>query len=512
MPDKAKMKNEKSGLNSAELSALFESSLSRIILLTCRAVRNDAGEIGDWLLLATDAADAANAPAGEQPLAGLNLIELFGTEKPLPAIIEQARTTLTTGKTSRFETCSPWNGKSFSMAMVPSGPDQLFLAAVDVTDQQARDEALLALRQADRQKDEFLAMLAHELRNPLGPIRNAVHMLGLTGSQDPFFQRQRNLIERQVAHISRLLDDLLDVSRITRGQISLKKSFLNVADILSQAVEIADPLLSYRRQSLRFTPPPAGLRVEGDFDRLVQVVGNLLTNASKFTPEGGRIWLEADQEDKTAVIRVRDTGIGITPEALPHVFDLFVRADHSPEQNRGGLGIGLTIVRSIVLMHGGTVEARSAGLGKGSDFSVRLPALPKIPSKLQVQFGGLETQPSGQKRILIVDDVTDAADSLAEIIRFWGYEARTAYSGTGAVEIASAFRPDVILLDIGLPGMNGYEVAKHFLDSFGNAVEIIALTGYGRDADLENTRQAGFRRHLVKPVNLHELQRLLQEN
>jgi CheY-like chemotaxis protein len=371
----------------------------------------------------------------------------------------------------------------------------------DITE---RKKAETALRDADQRKDEFLAMLAHELRNPLAPIRSAVQVLQAIRPRDPSLDWPQQIIDRQVQHLTRLVDDLLDVSRITHNRVQLVKEPVEVASVLSRAVETMQPLVDARRQRLTVSYPGGPLRVEGDPTRLAQVVGNLLHNAAKFTPEEGQIWLEARDEDQRAVIRVRDTGIGIPPTMLLEIFELFTQVDRSLDRSQGGLGIGLTLVKHLVEMHGGKVAASSAGLGQGSEFVVSLPSLPQsfgVP-----QISSASPPAPGARKVLIVDDNIDAADSLARILVLRGHEAHTAYDGLQAIERAKALRPDVVLLDIGLPGSNGYEVAKRLREELEEeAMVIIALTGYGGKEDRRRTVAAGFDYHLVKPVDVETL-------
>jgi len=379
--------------------------------------------------------------------------------------------------------------------------------AIDITERLQMEEAL---KEADRRKDEFLAMLAHELRNPLAPIRNAVQILRLVGPAAPSIQQARDLIERQVIHLVRLVDDLLDVSRITRGKITLQKEAVDLAAVIASAVESSRPLIDARRHDLKLSLPAEMLRVQGDPTRLSQVLMNLLNNAAKYTPEGGHLALSAKAEDGQAVIRVTDDGVGIAPELLPRVFDLFIQAERSLDRSQGGLGIGLTLVRSLVQMHGGTVEAHSAGLGKGSEFVVRLPLLVEKMKSDAAAPGGAEASPAVARRLLVVDDNKDAADSLAALLKLLGNDVRTAYDGPSAVKIALEYHPDLLLLDIGLPGMDGYEVARRLRrePSFGGTV-FVALTGYGGDGDRQRSEETGFFAHLVKPVEFTVLQQLL---
>ena len=372
-----------------------------------------------------------------------------------------------------------------------------------------------SLAEADKRKDEFLAMLAHELRNPLAPVRNAMAVLRLAGPNEAILQRQRKIIERQVTHMARLLDDLLDVSRITQGKITLQRQPLALLDVLAHAAEVAAPVIEGRCHQLHLNLPPAGLRVEGDLDRLAQVVGNLLTNAAKYTPEGGQIWLEATRENGHAVVRVRDNGVGIAPEMLPRVFELFAQADRSLDRSQGGLGIGLTMVQSLVEMHGGRVEARSGGHGQGCEFMVSLPALPAeadethSAQELPAEHGHEATV---RRRVLVVDDVVDSAETLADLLRLWGHEVKTVHTGPEALAVVCRFLPEVILLDIGLPGMSGYEVARRMRAAPEVAGStIVAMTGYGQDEDQFRSRAAGFHHHLIKPVDLDRLQALIQD-
>lgn len=375
------------------------------------------------------------------------------------------------------------------------------------TQAQERSDALI---EDDRHKDEFLAMLAHELRNPLAPIRNAVHVLHFAGGSEPILQRQRDIIERQVTHMAHLLDDLLDVSRITRGKIVLKREPVHLTDVLVHAIETTAPVVESRRHVLTVTMPPDDLRVDGDADRLVQMIGNLLVNAAKYTDEGGQIWLEAVREGEEAVIRVRDTGLGIDPSMLPRVFDLFAQGDHSLARTQGGLGIGLTMVKYLAAMHGGQVEARSSGCGHGSEFIIRLPYLAdETLAQVAIAAQDAVIPETSSHRILVVDDMEDARTSLAELLELLGNEVRTTANGPAALESARTWRPEVVLLDIGLPGMDGLEVARCLRAEHGDSMLLIALTGYAQQSDRQRTRKAGFNHHLGKPVNINTLRLLL---
>ncbi|WP_020160228.1 MULTISPECIES: hybrid sensor histidine kinase/response regulator [Methylobacter] len=378
----------------------------------------------------------------------------------------------------------------------------------DVTERKRPEEAL---READRRKDEFLAMLAHELRNPLAPIRNAVQLMKEQDfSANPMLEWICNVIGRQASHMARLLDDLLDVARTMQGKISLKIEPFNLTEIVDSAVETCGPLIKDRQQKLEILRPIPPLWVKGDHLRLAQVLSNLLNNASRYTDEGGLITLSVSQEEAMAVIKVRDTGIGIAPEMLPHIFDLFTQADGSLSHSRGGLGVGLTLVRRLVEMHGGTASAASAGIGQGSEFTVHLPLVSDVQYKA-VEPARAESQPLCAKlRILVVDDYPDALESLSMLLQAEGHDVDTANCGVKAVERAQAFRPQVVLLDIGLPDLDGYEVAQRLreLPETQQAV-LVALTGYGQPEDRARSKRAGFDHHLLKPVDPDVLADLL---
>jgi signal transduction histidine kinase/DNA-binding response OmpR family regulator len=367
------------------------------------------------------------------------------------------------------------------------------------------------IQEADRRKNEFLAMLAHELRNPLAPIRTAVEILRLRGRDLGRLESARDVIERQVTQLARLVDDLLDVSRVTSGKIRLQIQPLEMAAVIAHALETARPLFEARRQKLTVDLPPAKLWVMADLARLSQVLANLLNNAAKYTEEGGRVSLSARSEDGEIVVRVRDTGIGIPKEALPIVWELFTQVDRSLDRSQGGLGIGLTVVRRIVELHGGRVEALSDGPGRGSEFVVRLPSYQTGRNELEGQDGGaMKTKLKTASTVLVVDDNVDAAEMIAELLALTGHDARVAHDGPSAIALAQEIEPDVVLLDIGLPGMNGYEVAKQLraIPSIEKAL-LIAVTGYGQDSDRQRTHEAGFDHHLVKPVKPDHLLELI---
>ena len=378
--------------------------------------------------------------------------------------------------------------------------------SADVTDRRRIEQAL---RDSDRRKDEFLAMLGHELRNPLAVIALAMDLLRLRLPADSALHEVREAAQRQTRILMRLVDDLLDSARITTGKMVLKRGRLSVHDVVQAALETSRPDLQAHQHHLVVEEPAKDLQVEGDEVRLVQVVANLLNNAARYTPDGGRIAVCIEREDSLAVIRVRDNGIGIAPDKLCSLFDLFVQGSESARGRGAGLGLGLSLVKRLVELHGGTVEAHSAGPGKGAEFTVRVPLAPEMPQAKAVAQSGRRASATSQ-RVLIVDDNADARNSLANVLRVLGHEVRVAPDGASGVAAARDFRPQVVLLDIGLPDMDGYEVAKRIRAlPFGGEPRIVAASGYGELPDA--VRAAGMDAYLVKPLDLGKLQQLFEE-
>jgi PAS domain S-box-containing protein len=368
------------------------------------------------------------------------------------------------------------------------------------------------LEEQGRHLTEFLAMLAHELRNPLAPIRNAVAIIGAQKELPPAVTWSRDVIERQATQLARLVDDLLDVSRITRGKLRLVAEPLDLAVALHRAVEASRPLIEARHHRLYEQLPPSPMPVHGDLTRLTQVFLNILNNAAKYTPEGGEIRLSGGLEGNDVVVRVRDNGVGIAPALLERVFDLFAQGDRTLDRSEGGLGIGLTLARRIVALHGGQIAARSPGAGKGSEFEVRLPRLQAAAQPAERDARGQAPHVHGPRRaILVVDDNVDSANSMAMLLRMSGHHVEVAHDGPSALDRVSSRNPDIVLLDIGLPGMNGYEVAEEMRarDRKGHHLRIYAMTGYGQPQDRERSLESGFDGHLVKPVLPDELFRLI---
>ena len=388
-------------------------------------------------------------------------------------------------------------------------PELILLAVEDVSEIRERADELA---EANRHKDEFLATLAHELRNPLAPIRNAVQYLGMDGLTERDVKTGRDVISRQVTVMVRLIDDLLDVSRISRNKLDIRKQRVVLASILESAVESSRPLINECGHELTIRLPPEPLDLDADPIRLAQVFLNLLNNAAKYTKRGGHIWLTADREGSNAVVSVRDNGIGIPSDMLPRIFERFTQVDRSLERSQGGLGIGLTLVRRLLDLHDGTIEARSNGPDQGSEFVVRLPLI-QPPLELPPTSDGPKAASLSGSRILVVDDNKDAADSLGMLLRLKGNDLRTANDGLEAVEVAETFRPELVLLDIGLPKLNGYDVARRIRQQpWGRDVILVALTGWGQDEDRRRSQEAGFNFHVVKPVELTVLEGLLAES
>jgi signal transduction histidine kinase/CheY-like chemotaxis protein len=382
----------------------------------------------------------------------------------------------------------------------------VFVLGNDVTERRQMEQAL---RDSDRRKDEFLAMLAHELRNPLAPIRHATELIARTAPPDPRAQLAIGMVRRQVTQLTRLVDDLLDVSRITQGRIELKTESVDLGQIVDQALEsVAGPLRERQHEVVRSTSAEP-LQIEGDRARLVQCLVNLLANAAKYTDPGGRIEIETRAEGDSAVIVVADNGVGIPPTLLPRIFDLFVQSERTLDRAQGGLGIGLSLVKRMVEMHAGTISATSQGVGRGARFEIRLPRSLRTGAAAPASEAQRE---HARRRVLIVDDNVDAADSLAMVLKLEGHSVEQAYAAGEALRIAAAFEPEIVLLDIGLPEVDGYEIARRLREIPAlRAVKLVALTGYGQAEDRARTHAAGFDLHLVKPVDFAALARGFDE-
>ena len=417
----------------------------------------------------------------------------------------------TSGQSERFEFPADSLNRYYDVYAFRIGEPKDHQVAVlfhDISDRKRHERAL---HEADRRKDEFLAMLAHELRNPLAPIRNGLHILRLSEGDRRASDRVVPMMQRQVDHMVRLVDDLLEVSRITSGKIELRQGRVDLASALQSAVETSKPLLDASRHRLTIELPGAPLVVEADAVRLSQVIANLLNNAAKYTDDEGRIEISAFADGGEAVVTVADNGTGISPEMLPRVFDLFTQAERSHHRAQGGLGIGLTMVRSLVEMHGGRVEAASAGPGQGSRFTVRLPLAAAVATSTASE-APTPRPVLTPRRVLVVDDNADAADSLRDLLELLGLDARAVNHGESGLASLDTFQPHLVLLDIGMPGMDGYEFARHIrARPGGERIKLVAISGWGQEEDYARSREAGLDGHLVKPVRLEALERLLHE-
>jgi PAS domain S-box-containing protein len=397
------------------------------------------------------------------------------------------------------------SGRTYDATDVTAAEDLARRAVVAI--ENAR--LLETLQESNRRKDEFLATMAHELRNPLAPIRNGVQILRDRGDSETDRAWAINVIDRQARQMTRLVDDLLDVSRLTRGKVALRREPVALADVLHGALEAVRPLLEEREHSLSLRIPDAAIPLDADPTRLAQIFLNLLNNAARYTPPRGRIELTVERSESCAMVSVKDNGIGISTDLLPRVFEPFAQADASLERSDGGLGIGLTLVERLVALHGGTVEARSEGVGQGSTFVVRMPIAPEVEMSL-TQAAPAARNAFAARRILIVDDNRDAADSLGMLLKMLGNQVRTARDGLEAVGAAEEFHPDVVLLDIGLPKLNGYEAARRIrAQRGGDGMLLVAMTGWGQPEDRRRSREAGFDHHMTKPVEFNDVKELL---
>jgi PAS domain S-box-containing protein len=402
---------------------------------------------------------------------------------------------------------------SLTVSPIRNAEGRIIGASKVARDVSERKRVLEALEEANRAKGDFLALLAHELRNPLAPLRNGLEVMRLAPGDSDAVAKTWAMMDRQLSHLVRLIDDLLDVSRINRQKLELRRSRVLLADVLSSAVETARPAIDHAGHELTVSLPPEPVHLDADLTRLAQVFANLLHNSAKYTDRGGRIWLTAARDAEGVSVTIRDTGIGIPAHALPTLFDMFSQVDRALERSTGGLGIGLALVKGLVEAHGGTVEAASPGPGQGATFTVRLPVLetraePPLEPPAEEGQGSL----SSKRRILVVDDHADSASSLAVMLRLLGNEVRIARDGIEAVELARELRPQVVLMDIGMPRLNGYDATRRIREQpGGDAVVIIALTGWGQDADRVESKEAGCDGHLVKPVALPDLEKLLAE-
>jgi signal transduction histidine kinase/CheY-like chemotaxis protein len=478
----------------AQLQAVFEHPTDLNAIL--KAERDASGAIVDWIYV--------NANRNVGVLLGRPRSDVIGRRMSeiVPDRADEGFATckhvLESREIVRYE--SEFGGRDLVVTLFAAGTEYVVSSAQDTTEQRKLQRELL---ESDRRKDEFLAMLAHELRNPVAPIANAAEVLSrLVPLQNQ--QALVGIIQRQAVHLGRLLDDLLDVARITQGRIELRREVIDVVACVRLAIETAEPLIRSKAHQLTLTQMLDPIYVSADKVRLAQCIANVVINAAKYTDDGGELRIRPYLDGQGAAVEIADNGIGIAPEFLPRIFDLFAQSERGLDRSQGGLGVGLTVCKQVVEMHGGSIVANSAGVGRGSTFTIRLPLAEPPATAPPV----VTPQPHTSQRVLIVDDNRDAADSLAMLLRLEGRETLSAYSGEEALRALRPFNPQLVLLDIGLPGLDGYEVARR-LKAIAPALHVIALSGYAQLEDRQRSAAAGFDAHLVKPVDLEALKRAL---
>lgn len=479
----------------------------------------NAGRLGSWELdLGSgllNCSDLCKANFGRPSAAPFTYEDLIGSIHPEDR--EHVRSAISDSVTGRadfdveFRNLWPdgtahWVLVRGRVAHAPAGePAKIAGVSMDVTERKLAEEQL---KDAAARKDDFIALLAHELRNPLAPIRNGLNVMRLAGADDEAVREIREIMDRQITHMVRLIDDLLDLSRINRNKMDLRLSRVTLAEAVDGALETARPIIDAGQHSLEVSIPDRPIYLEADLMRLAQVFSNLLTNSAKYTRRGGKIWLIAEERGGEVTISVRDSGIGIPAEALDNIFDMFSQLDRSVERTTGGLGIGLALVKGLVEMHGGKVIAESGGEGRGSTFSVTLPVAEALADRVSAL--DVDGRPEARRRILVVDDSRDSASSLARVLELMGNDVRTAHDGREGIDVASEFIPEVVLMDVGMPRMGGLEATRQIrAQEWGRDMLIIALTGWGQEQDRERSRDAGCDAHLVKPVDLDALEKLL---
>jgi signal transduction histidine kinase/CheY-like chemotaxis protein len=490
--------------STAKYRTLFETISEAVAI--CRMIYAEDGTPRDFRFLEVSPSFVRQTAARDAP--GRTIRDFDPEIEQM--LLDHCQNAIVTREAQHFELFNQRFALWLDMHVYPladPGGDQFALVFNNIG---ARKRAEHELREAGRRKDEFLAILAHELRNPLAPIRNSLEILKMTAGESVSAARVSHMLERQVDYMVRLIDDLMEISRITRGKIELRREPVDVGEVVARAVEISQPQIEAGRHTIDVSLPQVPVEIDGDPVRLTQVIANLLNNAAKYTDAGGRLGIDVAREAEWVRVTVRDNGIGIAPDMLPRVFDLFAQGHGSDNRARGGLGIGLTLVKTLVELHGGAVQAKSEGLGLGSEFTFRLPlrasanAVAAKPAEMaQV------TSPTGH--VVVADDNRDAAESLATLLRLLGAEVDVAFNGPDALAVIQRTRPEVAFIDIGMPGMNGHEVAQRVRgDPTCSDVTLIALTGWGQESDRERSRLAGFDHHLVKPAQFQAIQAMLE--
>jgi PAS domain S-box-containing protein len=481
---------------------LFDNLGESLVVYTI--VRDGSGEIVDWVVDDANEEMLRRTGATLDRLRGRRASELFGADAIAP-YVARSRRVLATGRGETFEEAFAWDGRHYLTSMFVLDHWHVVTASVDVTE---RVRADAALRESDRRKTEFLGMLSHELRNPLAPIRSALDVLDRVPMASAQAARAREVIARQADHLTHLVDDLLDMTRISRGQISLHRERVDLGDLLRRAAEDHRSTLAARRIALEVRCTEEPLPVHADPTRLAQVLGNLLSNAAKFSECGGHVGVSVSRDGEDAVLSVRDDGMGIDPALLPRVFEPFVQADDGLPRTRGGLGLGLSLVRALVEMHGGSIRAASGGIGRGAEFVVTIPLAAAVAPSLRPIRDALSG--AGPRRILVIEDNADAAEMMRELLETADHAVEVANDGRAGLDRARSMHPDVVLCDIGLPEMDGYEVARA-LRSDPSLAEtfLVAVSGYALPDDLARASEAGFDRHLAKPITLEQLSSVL---
>lgn len=498
--------------NEVKYRLLFHNMLDG--LAHCRMLFDEGGRPIDFVYL--DVNESFVRLTGLKDVVGKRATEVIpGIRESNPELFEIYGRVASTGQPEKFETYLKPLGIWFSIAVYSPKQDHFVAVFDNITQRKQAEEDLRKseadLKEADRRKDEFLAMLSHELRNPLAPIRNSLTIMQRAAPGGDQAKRAQQTIDRQTAHMTRLIDELLDVTRISRGRIELQREPLDFCDLVWRTVEDHRSLFAKKGVGLDVHAVGHRVWVNGDPTRLAQVLGNLLQNAAKFTARGGTtsVSVEADRSAGEVLLHVRDTGVGVSAELLPHLFEPFTQADKTLDRSRGGLGLGLTLVKSLVELHGGRVEGQSSGEGTGSEFTVRLPFLRQDDERASAGLT-VEPGPPRRQRVLVIEDNVDAAESLGDALQLSGYEVAVAFNGSQGIEKAHQFKPDVVFCDIGLPGMDGYQVARAFRsDATLRGVLLAALTGYAGPEDQQRAAEAGFARHLAKPASLQMLEEVI---